>query len=245
MSTITMHNSDCLPAMRSMRFEEFDLAIVDPPYGINATDMTMGGRKAGTKAGGKSITTAQRLRKNRLQSGGGVHKHKPIQNLDSSWDNEIPTAEYWEELFRVSKNQIVFGGNYFGLPRTRGFIVWDKKMRLPTFSQCEYIWTSFDFPSQIVSIACTGGKNDEKKIQVGQKPVAIYKWLLSKLARPGDRILDTHGGSLSIGIACEEMDFDLTVYEKDHVVFANAKKRLENHSKATRLFRSSEMYQHG
>jgi len=154
------------------------------------------------------------------------------------WDNEIPTAEYFEQLFRVSKNQIIWGGNYFVEHLSeghKGWIVWDKAQHGLTMSDCELAYSSFDCPTRIYT------KNRAILLQEGtihptQKPIKLYKWLLQNYAKEGDTILDTHFGSLSIGIACHDMKFDLTAIELDKDYYEQGKQRLINHQRQLTLF---------
>lgn len=201
---ITLHNKDCLEAMLEMETDQFDLAIVDPPYGL---------KKAGVQGGGKM--------KNRAFNRGEVFR----------WDI-APTQQYFAELMRVSKNQIIWGGNYFDLPPTRCIICWDKKQPWPNFSQIEMAWTSYNTPAKIFRF----DNRTRDKIHPTQKPVALYKWLLSMYAKDGDSILDTHLGSGSIAIACHDMGFDLTAYEIDEEYFAAASNRIKEHQKQLKLF---------
>lgn len=203
---IQLFNGDCLESMKGMKDNEFDLAIVDPPYGIGAR--TFGG------------DTSTQTRNSQTK----FKRH--------DWDNEIPCAEYFEELMRVSKNQIIWGGNYFPLSEYRCFIVWDKMTYIPTMSQVELAYTSFDSPARYVKI----NSNQLDRFHPTQKPVALYTWLLSRYAKPGNKILDTHLGSGSIAIACHNMGYDLVGYELDEDYFQAAKKRLEEHQKQLRLF---------
>lgn len=143
----------------------------------------------------------------------------------SNWDDNLPSVEYWNELFRVAKNQIIWGGNYFGLPAHRTFIVWDKMTYVPTMSQVEIAWTSFDSPARYVKI----NSNQLDRQHPTQKPVALYRWLLTNYAKPGDRILDTHGGSMSSAIACHDLGFDLDICELDPDYFKAGKERFERH----------------
>ena len=151
-----------------------------------------------------------------------------------TWDDKPPPCEYFEELLRISENQIIWGGNYFRLPPCKCFIIWDKgeTMYGRDFAECEQAWTSFDKVARIYK------KNPVQKyrIHATQKPVALYEWLLKNYAKPGDRILDTHFGSLSIGIACFNLGYDLTAYEIDKDYFNSGKLRLENHMKKGWLF---------
>ena len=226
---ITAIHGDCEDYMKSLPDNAYDLAIVDPPYGIGADNMTMGSVNG-------YISTAQKLRpKNRLNSGGGKLKNRLLNNSNASWDI-APDKEYFDELFRVSKNQIIWGGNYFPLPPTRGIIFWDKLQPWESFSQFELGWTSFDKPAAKIVISTTGGANKEKKIHPTEKPIRLYKWLLTSYAKPGMKILDTHGGSFSHAIACHDLDFELTIIEKDKDYFDAAIKRLKWHQRQLKLF---------
>jgi len=145
-------------------------------------------------------------------------------------DNEIPSSEYWNELFRVSKNQIVWGGNYMieHLYPTPCFIVWDKKQPEQfSMAMCEFAWTSFTSPAKIYTKRVVGA--DNVRVHPTQKPVDLYKWLLHNYANEGDKILDTHLGSGSIAIACHDMGFDLTACELDKDYYEAAMKRLKLH----------------
>ena len=200
---ITLYNADCMEVMKQFKEKEFDLAIVDPPYGLG----------------------------DRLTDGG--HKKNPMEKYRKSYEQKrwdvAPNSEYFCELFRVSKNQIIWGGNYFALPPTRGIICWDKLQMMPTFSRWEYGWTSFDKPSK--TYEQRSQENEEKRFHPTQKPVKLYEWLLRNYAKEGDRILDTHFGSLSIGIACEKLGFELTAIELDKDYYQMAKKRLLDYKK--------------
>lgn len=188
-----LYNMDCMIGMREFPDKYFELAIVDPPYGI-----------------GK-----------RLSQGAGKLKKSALQNMNTSWDI-APDENYFKELFRISKNQIIWGGNYFNLPPTRGIICWDKKQFMPTFSRWEYGWSSFDRPAKIFESI-----GSEHRIHPTQKPIALYKWLLANYAKKGDKILDTHVGSASSLIACHELGFDYVGFELDKEYFYKATERLE------------------
>jgi len=205
-----VHNLDCLPAMREMADNQFDLAIVDPPYQIADNPSRHGGTSAGKL-------------KNRVLNR-AAKKFK-------AWDNK-PTDEYFDELFRVSKNQIICGGNYFNLPISRGFVVWDKKQPFPNFSRCEYLWLSFQVPSKIFEFDNrTGGK-----IHPTQKPIELYKWLLNTYAKEGNTILDTHVGSGSSRIACWEMGYDFTGFEIDKDYWLAQENRFKTVTDQGRIF---------
>lgn len=190
----------------------FDLAIVDPPYGIDVANMNMGIGKS---------KKASKTKNRKWQK-----KH---------WDASKPNEIFFTELFRISKNQIIWGGNYFNLPAFNHFIVWDKKIPPGlSFSDCELAWTSFNRSQKIFRHSVYLDKDD--KNHPTQKPVALYKWLLSNYAKPGDKILDTHLGSGSIAIACHDYGYDLTACELDPEYYAAAMKRLDAHRAQGRLF---------
>lgn len=206
---ITMHNADCMDLLRKMPDKSYDLAIVDPPYGI----------------GGDSLHAGRSNKRNRMR-GAGVLRDRILNTAKTDWDI-APTKDYFDELLRVSKNAIIWGGNYFGLPRCRCFICWDKVQPWPNFSQCEYAWTTFDQPAKLFKYDNrTGGK-----IHPTQKPVELYKWLLDKFAKVGDRILDTHIGSASIAIACHDMGLELTGIEIDKEFYDKAVERIREHQR--------------
>ena len=204
---MTITNEDNMQLMARYPDNYFDLAIVDPPYGINVNESI--GRRKGEKHSG----------------------YKKVK-----WDNEIPTKEYFNELFRVSKNQIIWGGNYFldYLSATPCFIMWDKGFsELVTFAQFELAWTSFKTSSKKFNHSHI--QNDKQ--HPTQKPVALYKWILDKYAKPTDKILDTHLGSGSIAIACHDYGFDLTACELDKEYFDKAMQRITNHTNQLNLFK--------
>jgi len=183
----------------------FDLAIVDPPYGININESI--GRRKGMKHSG----------------------HKK-----AVWDNEIPTEEYFTELFRVSKNQIVWGANYFNMPPTKCFIIWDKKYSEDvTFSRYEYAWASFNKTSKGFEF---NGQANKGKTHPTQKPIKLYEWILMNYAQEGNKILDTHLGSGTIAIACDKLGFDLTACELDEDYYKSAMKRLKEHQQQLVMF---------
>lgn len=209
---INLYNEDCLQAMKAMQDNQFDLAIVDPPYGIDLANMNMGV--------GKSKKAAK------IEN----RKWKP-----KDWDKNTPNKEYFDELFRVSKNQIVWGGNYFELPPCYGYVIWDKKIpEGMSFSDCEMAWHSFKKAARMFRYSAYLDK--KSKFHPTQKPVALYKWLLDKYAKKGQTLLDTHLGSGSIAIACWDMGFDLTAYEIDKEYYDKACQRFEQHSKQIQLW---------
>jgi len=186
--------------MKAMRDNQFDLAIVDPPYGVDV---------------GKGLGKWFRQR--------GV--------AESSWDSSIPDEEYFAELARVSNVQIIWGGNYFPLPPSRCFIVWDKGAGFKgrTYAEAELAWCSLDANAKIFQYDPLARGDYRGKVHPTQKPVALYKWLLSNYAQEGDAILDTHLGSGSIAIACHDLGFDLVGYEFDEDYYAAACARLDKH----------------
>ena len=190
-----LYNMDCMEGMKQFPDKYFELAIVDPPYGQFNDD------KRGHQGGGH----AKRY---------GYGK----------WDI-APNEDYFKELFRVSKNQIIWGGNYFALPPTRCFVVW-RKLTISegfTMAMCEYAWTSFNQNSKWIEIA----PQNPNRIHPTQKPVALYKWLLKNYAKPGDKILDTHVGSASSLIACHNYGFEYIGFEIDKDYYEAAKERLD------------------
>jgi site-specific DNA-methyltransferase (adenine-specific) len=210
------YNLDCMEYMKTIPDKWFDLAICDPPYGINAARFNNGD---GLGIGG--VPTAKKIRLGKGGNGGGGKlKDRLINTADCSWDKTPPAKEYFIELFRVSKNQIIWGGNYFDLPPARCFVIWDKEQSFLTFSACEYAWTSFDFPSKIFRYSNRGFVCKEKdKIHPTQKPVALYAYLLNEFAKQGDKILDTHLGSGSSRIAAFWKGFDFYGTEIDKGYF--------------------------
>ena len=206
---INLYNADCLSAMLEMADNQFDLAIVDPPYGIKQA---------------KGISFGKWKR--------DIHKEK-------TWDDGIPSKQYFDELKRVSKNQIIWGGNYFldYLSNTRCMLVWDKNNGTNPMSDCELAWTSFDSSVRKYKYNHIQDYNAGiDRIHPTQKPISLYTWILQKYAKEGDTILDTHLGSGSIAIACHDMGFDLTAYEIDEEYFAAASNRLKQHQRQLKLF---------
>jgi site-specific DNA-methyltransferase (adenine-specific) len=205
--TSVVYLMDCMDLLKQIPEKYFELAIVDPPYGLDS----------------KSIRGAGKL------------KDRIICNVEVGIWNIRPKKEYFEKLFEVSKNQIIWGGNYFQLPPTRGFIIWDKKQpENISFASCEFAWTSFDRSAKTFYYSAL--KENDNRIHATQKPVALYKWLLQNYAKEGDTILDTHFGSLSIGIACHDMGFELTAIELDEYYYEAGKNRLINHQRQLNLF---------
>lgn len=203
MPDIKIIHDDCMNVMARYPDNYFDLACVDPPYGISVTGMNMGGRKTVTP------------------------------DKSKSWDNCVPDQAYFVELFRVSKNQIIWGGNYFDLPSSQYFAIWDKgeTMYGRDFAECEYAWIRKG-GTRIFKL----GPNQLTRIHPTQKPVKLYQWLLSTYAKPGDRILDTHLGSGSSAIAAHYAGHDFVGIELDADYYSAAKERLDRETAQIGMF---------
>lgn len=212
----TYENIDCMELMANLKDKEIDLAIVDPPYGIGMSKVN------------KWSTSKKCLAKSNNYKKG-------------DWDNNIPDEEYFLELFRVSKNQIIWGGNYYAhlLPASSAWIVWDKENDGTKTADCEMAWTSFNTAARIFRWMWRGFLQDgevEKKIHICQKPVKLYEWLLTNYAKPNDLILDTHCGSASSLIACENLGFKYIASELDKDYYSQSLQRLEAHLSQGKLF---------
>ena len=222
---LTITNEDNMLLMARYPDNYFDLAIVDPPYGIGADEAQNNAAEQRIKANGKS------------KAGKGYKLYKK-----SEWDNDIPNAEYFKELQRVSKNQIVWGGNYMTeyLPPSMGWIIWDKGQRGFSLADGEMAWTSFNKAMRIFEFSragCIKSNNTmTEKFHPTAKPFELYKYCLEKYAKQGDKILDTHLGSGSIAIACHDYGFELTACELDKEYFDKAMQRITNHTNQTKLF---------
>ena len=212
-SGISLIYGDCLQALKSYGDNYFDVAIVDPPYGIG-----IDGQK-------------QSININNPKANRKAHDFK-------GWDNEIPTAEYFAELERVSKNQIIWGANYFveHLHKgTKGWVVWYKGQEGLTMSDAELAYSSFDCATRVVKINRVELLKDGT-IHPTQKPIKLYKWLLENYTNENDLILDTHLGSGSIAIACHQMKRKLIAYEIDAEYYQKACKRFEEQTRQTALW---------
>ena len=220
--TITYTQEDCMKGMARYPDKYFDLAIVDPPYGIGED-----GRKSQSRMVGSG-----------KWKNPGATKHKA-----KSWDDTPMNGVYFEELMRVSKNQIIWGANHFisKIPFDSScWLVWKKNGQNPNcdFADCELSWTSFKTAVRHFDYAWTGfgAKNSgEIRIHPTQKPVALYKWLLTNYAKPGDKILDTHVGSASSLIACYDLGFDAVGFELDEDYYRESKQRLERFMSQLRI----------
>jgi len=205
---ITVTNEDNMELMARYPDKYFDLAIVDPPYGIGHSLLS------GEKRGSKFVRTTKHV----------------------EWD-VLPTKEYFAELKRVSKNQIIWGGNYFldYLPSTRGMLIWDK-IQIFSGADFEFAWISFDTSAKAFRMSRVEAYGNMNKIHPTEKPVDLYKFCLDKYAKQGDKILDTHLGSGSIAIACHDYGFDLVACELDKEYYDKAMERINNHIAQLQMF---------
>ena len=213
---IELTNEDNMQLMARYPDNYFDLCICDPPYGIHADVKNNTDKKQSKKSASKSKKYG-----------------------DQSWDSCIPTEEYFAELKRVCKKQIIWGANFFNLQG--GMLYWHKRVTMPTYSQGELAWLSWLTKVDFVDIAWHGMiqydmKNKETRIHPTQKPVALYKWILDKYAKEGDKILDTHLGSMSIAIACHDYGFELTGCELDKEYYDKGIQRVKNHISQLKMF---------
>ena len=212
---IEITNEDNMELMKRYPDNYFDLAIVDPPYGITGNkEIGFGDKKSG--------------RINRENKWG-----------NKNWDETRPAKEYFEELKRVSKNQIIWGGNYFAdiLPPSEKWLIWDKMQRVNQ-SDCELAYTSFKGALRIYQFHCSKlqGFQNPNRFHPTEKPVQLYKWIVDNYAKPNDKILDTHLGSGSIAIACHDYGFELTACELDFDYYDKAIQRIKNHVSQQKLF---------
>jgi len=204
---INLFNIDCMKFMKDKSDNFYELAIVDPPYGAVNKMVPSGGTSA-------------------------------LKNKMGKWDHP-PEKKYFVELFRISKYQIIWGGNYFTdkIPISSRWVVWQKTGGLKNFPQFEMAWTNTNIPNKIFTMSRADSHINERiTCHPTEKPIKLYKWLLKNYAKPGDKILDTHGGSMSIAIACADMGFDLDLCELDKDYFKAGKKRYEKHISQIRMF---------
>lgn len=207
---ITITNEDCMELLKRTPDKYYDLALVDPPYGIGANKMTLGNGK------------------NKIYRG------------KNDWDNTIPSEQYFKELFRVSKNQIIWGGNYMieYLKPTSSWLFWDKGTGENDFADGELAWSSFGGALRKINKSWVGAnaKDECDRLHPTQKPIYLYGWCLKKFAKQGDKILDTHLGSMSIAIACHDYGYELTACELDKEYYDKAIQRIKNHVSQLKLF---------
>jgi site-specific DNA-methyltransferase (adenine-specific) len=218
MAEINFYNIDNIEFMKTKPDNYYDLAIVDPPYGIDADN----------KNNGKNSDTHEKT------SLAKINTYKK-----TNWDNSIPTDEYFAELKRVSKKQIIWGANFFNLQG--GMLYWHKNVTMPTYSTGELAYLSWLNKIDFVEITWHGMlqydmKNKEDRIHPTQKPIMLYRWLLDKYAEKGNKILDTHGGSMTIAKACDMEGYDLDICEIDKDYFNNGVNAFNEYKKQGRLF---------
>lgn len=233
-------HADCMEFLKACPDQCFELAIVDPPYGINADSFNNG---AGAKNRiGEGSTAKKSREKGRLNQGSGKLKNRLLNTSNCSWDNEPPSEEYFQELFRVSKNQIIWGGNYFDLPPTRGIVVWDKMQPWENFSQVELAWTSFDKPAALFKYCNSGYTSAQglKKWHPTGKPKALYDWLYQRYAKPGDKVLDTHLGSGTNRLAAYDAGLDFVGLEISTEYFEQEEKQFDEYTAQGNLFLEGE-----
>jgi len=211
---INLYNIDCMEAMKDMDDNQYDLAIVDPPYGL------------------------ERFKRN----DGGTSRIFTFGDKDKNWNDVKPTQEYFDELFRVSKYQIIWGGNNFDLPVSEYFLCWNKEQPLPNFATLEYAWVSNNLrkPAKLFTYNIFKVQKEHRqsggKIHPTQKPIKLYEWVLENYAKEGYKILDTHLGSGSIAIACHNLGYDLDAYEIDKEYYEATIKRFNNHTSQKQLW---------
>ena len=206
---ITLYNCDCMEFMKDIPDNYYDLAIVDPPYGIE-----------------------------RFQKGSLRFDKKGKYANGINWDR-IPSDLYFTELFRISKNQIIWGANNFILPPTEHFCIWSKHQTVDNFSSAEYAWVSMGLkiPAKVFDYSIHQHNQNKISDHPTEKPVKLYEWLLKNYAKPTDKIIDTHFGSCSIGIACHNFGCSLDACELDEEYFDKAYKRLRMHVRQLDLFK--------
>jgi len=220
----TLTNEDCMELLARTPDKFYDLAIVDPPYGIGGNKRGMTNYNVGKVSKNNWTVKASKWK-------------------EGNWDNSAPSDLYFNEVFRVSKKAIIWGANNFVLPASNGWIVWDKGVAEKfSMSKCELAYTNFlrhidKFQYNWFGfVQGENGNSREPRIHPTQKPVALYKWLLSNYAKEGDKILDTHLGSGSIAIACLDMGFELTGCELDADYFVKMQERINIHKAQAQLF---------
>ena len=208
---------DCMEYMASLPDKAFDLAIVDPPYGLARLS----------------------VKENRNPNNKFRRSMAAMVDSAKGWNGIKPTQAYFDELFRISKEQIIWGANNFTLPESEYFCVWDKQQTVANFASAEYAWVSMNewkHPAKVFRYQIHAANAVESKIHPTQKPVKLYEWLLTNYAKPGHRILDTHGGSMSLAIACNNLGFESVTCELDEDYYKSAVERVENARRQERMF---------
>lgn len=222
LGNISLINADCMEVMRDYPDNYFEIAIVDCPYAL-------GSQRWKSTYDGKWHGASKAIR----------------GDYEVCWDDNPPTKEYFVELQRVSKNQIIWGANHFieNIPNANSscWIVWDKENGANDFADCELAWCSFPSAVRLFRYRWMGMlqgdmKNKQKRIHPTEKPIALYKWLLANYAQKGDKILDTHGGSMASAIAAHELGFEMTCIEIDKSMFDKAKERLIQYQRQLTIF---------
>ena len=202
---------DCMDLLAELPDKSIDLAIVDPPYGLE-----------------------------RFKNGIGKNDRHTVKTTNESWNNDIPNYLYFNELFRISNNQIIWGANNFTLPPTEYFCIWNKKQTVDNFASAEYAWTNCNMPAKVFRYAIhkemATRKDNGGKIHPTQKPVALYKWLLTNYAKPNDKILDTHLGSGSSRIAADKANLPFMGCELDSDYFYASVNRFKEYSAQQTMF---------
>lgn len=250
------YNLDCMEGMKDYPDNYFDLAVVDPPYGGGLTEnggcqgwfskyhqdtAESGGGTKYNRFGGrfdryKSSQAIKELTATRRDVGLSEMEQRTDRKKIITWDT-APDKSYFQELFRVSRNQIIWGGNYFELPPTRCFLIWRKLSISENFSMamCEYAWTSFNDNAKVFEYTPQGRPSDNR-FHPTQKPVALYEWILNRYAKEGDKILDTHVGSGSSLIACRNTNHKYVGFEIDADYYRLAKERIDRESAQMNIF---------
>lgn len=230
---VELLNCDCMQYMRSLEDNAFDLAIVDPPYGLGEAGKRSGTRTS--KGGAQKFWGTKNTRGTEIKS---------TVFADKDWDNEPPSIAYFEELKRVSKNQIIWGANHFADRidiKSPAWLVWDKENGESNFADCELAYTSFDTAVRMFRYRWSGMlqgdmRNKEQRIHPTQKPIQLYRWILSKYANDGDRILDTHLGSGSSAIAAHYAGLDFVGCELDQDYYEATCSRFDHETKQQAMF---------